>query len=147
MVSRSQKSWVILRQLFAKDTLPWCVFGDFNDMLYASDKKGVHPHPESLLEGFRLTIEDCNLMEMDLLGGEFTWEKSKGKPNWVRERLDRAFANADWWRKFPLCTLRVNHTTCSDHDPLQLALVDTTVSRKQFCFRFENLWLQEPKFK
>lgn len=28
------------------------------------------------------------------MGGDFSWEKSKGTNNWVRERLDRAFADA-----------------------------------------------------
>lgn len=123
------------------------MFGDFNDLLYVSDKKGEHSHPQALLDGFRRAIEDSNLVEMDLLGGDYTWEKSRGKSNWVREHLDRAFANNEWWRKFPLCTLRVSHVTCSDHDPIQLLLFDTTVSRKQFRFRFENSWLQEPSFK
>ncbi|XP_074355732.1 uncharacterized protein LOC141695384 [Apium graveolens] len=50
---------------------------------------GIHPHSQSLLEGFRLAIEDCELVEMDLMGGEFTWGKSKGKSNWVREKLDK----------------------------------------------------------
>lgn len=84
---------------------------------------------------------------MDLTGGNFTWEKSKGKPNWVKERLDRAFATEEWWKKFPLCTLKVSHATCSDHEPIQISLYDTSVSRKQFRFRFENAWLKEPSFK
>lgn len=144
---KRHESWDLLRQLAVKYTMPWCVFGDFNDLLYATDKKGVHPHPQACLEGFRLAVEDCNLVELDLVGGEFTWEKSKGKSTWVRERLDRAFAVNEWWHKFPLCTLKVIHTTCSDHDPIQLSLFDTTVSRKQFRFRFENSWLKEPAFK
>lgn len=72
---------------------PWCIFGDFNDMLNTYDKQGKHPHPPSLLEGFRSAIEDCNLKELKLTNGAFTWEKSKGSQAWVRECLDRAFAN------------------------------------------------------
>ncbi|XP_074336036.1 uncharacterized protein LOC141673201 [Apium graveolens] len=111
------------------------------------DTLGGNPHPQSLLDGFRLAVEDCHLVELDFTGGEFTWEKSKGKPNWFKERLDRAFANQDWWRKFPLCTLNVNHVLCSDHDHIQLLLCDMNVSKKQFIFHFENSWLQEPSFK
>lgn len=95
--TRRQESWDLLRQIAAKDTLPWCVFRDFNDLLYVSDKEGMHPHSQSLMDGFRMTIEDCNLVEVDLTGGKYTWEKSKGKPNWVKERLDRAFATEVWW--------------------------------------------------
>lgn len=43
--SRRQDSWDMLRQLAVIDSLPWCVFGDFNDLLYTTDKKGAHPHP------------------------------------------------------------------------------------------------------
>ncbi|XP_074346289.1 uncharacterized protein LOC141685065 [Apium graveolens] len=116
-------------------------------MLIASDKSGPQPHPHSLLEGFKITIEECGLMELDLTGGDFTLEKSKGTINWVRECLDRAFANAHWWRKFPLCKLSVSHTIKSDHDPILLEPVNVEFSRKQFRFKFENTWLHEPNFK
>ncbi|KAL8093230.1 hypothetical protein AgCh_035211 [Apium graveolens] len=122
-------------------------FGDFNDLLYATDKEGVHPHSQSLMDGFRSAIEDCNLVEVDLMGGKYTWEKSKGKPNWVKERLDRAFATEGWWQKFPLGTLELRHAIVSDHEPIELKLMDTLMSRKHFRFRFENSWLKEPSFK
>ncbi|XP_017245408.1 uncharacterized protein LOC108217070 [Daucus carota subsp. sativus] len=110
-------------------------------MLYVSDKKGTHSHPTSLLNGFRKTIEDCALVELDLTSGKYTWEKSRGTNNWVRERLDRAFATNEWWHMFPLCNLRVHHTICSDHGPIQLDLCSLKHSKRQFRFRFENTWL------
>lgn len=81
------------------------------------------------------------------MGGEFTWEKSKGSDNWVRERLDRAFADMLWWRKFFLCKLTLSHVIKYDHDPIVLEPVNVNVSRKQFRFRFENMWLNERSFK
>lgn len=106
---RRQESWNFIRYLASISTLPWCIFGDFNDLMHNEEKKGRHKHPQNLLDGFRHTIEDCSLIEVDLKGGDFTWEKSKGTTNWVQERLDRSFANSDWWSKFPLCTLTVFH--------------------------------------
>ncbi|XP_074342377.1 uncharacterized protein LOC141679915 [Apium graveolens] len=103
--ARRQESCDFLRNLAGQDQIPWCIFGDFNNMLYVTDKKGIHPHPQALFDGFRSTIEDCSLSELALTGGEFTWEKSKGTPNYVRERLDRAFATDTWWHKFPMCNL------------------------------------------
>ncbi|XP_074355844.1 uncharacterized protein LOC141695503 [Apium graveolens] len=140
-------AWCFLRWLVRSDNIPWCIVGDFNDMLCASDKMGPHPHPQLLLDGFKAIIDECGLLEVDLKGGDYSWEKSKGKLNWVRERLDRAFADANWWRKFPLCKLSVIHTIKSDHDPILLELVNTEFSRKQFRFKFENTWLHEPSFK
>ncbi|KAL8094028.1 hypothetical protein AgCh_035786 [Apium graveolens] len=76
---RKQDSWDLLRQLATKDSIPWCAFGDFNDLLCAADKKGEHPHPQHLFDGFRTAIDDCNMVELDLMGGEYTWEKMSRK--------------------------------------------------------------------
>lgn len=86
--------------------------------MFGTDKRGLHPHPQNLLDGFRNAVEDSALLELDLFGENFTWEKSRGKPYRVRERLDRAFDNATWWSKFPLRKLFVTHTVYSDHDPI-----------------------------
>ncbi|XP_074372587.1 uncharacterized protein LOC141713189 [Apium graveolens] len=119
---------------------------DFIRHLASVDKKGNHDHPNYLREGFRKAVEDSFLTEVDLKGGSFTWEKSKGTTRWVRERLDRYFANENWWNKFPLCTLTIFHTILSDHDPIKLQLMNTSIHKKQFRFRFENMWLKEPNF-
>ncbi|XP_074327496.1 uncharacterized protein LOC141665410 [Apium graveolens] len=116
--ARRKESWNLIRALSRLSPLPWCIIGDFNDLLYNSDKQGVHPHPNALMEGFRKAVDDSELCELDLLGGLFTWEKSRGKDDWVRERLDRAFANMSWWARFPLCKLKVIVTPVSDHDPI-----------------------------
>lgn len=52
--------------------------------------------------------------------------------DWVRVKLDRAFATNSWWHLFPLCTLSVSHAIISDHDPIKLELVNTSVSKKYF---------------
>lgn len=85
-------------------------------------------------------------MEIDLTGGKYTWEKSKGTQDWVRERLDRAFATEAWWNQFPLCKLTVSHTITSDHDPIKLELMNVNFSNKHFRFKFENTWLKEQNF-
>jgi exonuclease III len=37
--SRRRDSWNFLRQLSRSSTLPWCVIGDFNDILSSDEKK------------------------------------------------------------------------------------------------------------
>lgn len=115
--ARRQNSWDLIRLLASRSDLPWCIMGDFNDLLYDSDKWGSNPHPRNLMEGFRLAIDDSSLAEVDLQGDKFTWEKSRGKSEWVKERLDMCFASQDWWNLFPLCKLSVHHASASDHDP------------------------------
>lgn len=55
---RRRESWDFLRSLASNSQLPWCIFRDFNDLLYTTDKKGRHPHPHYLLNGFKNAIED-----------------------------------------------------------------------------------------
>lgn len=38
----------------------------------------------------------------------------------------------------------MTHTICSDHDPIVLDLLNNSFSRKNFRFRFKNVWLKEP---
>lgn len=40
---RCQSSCDLIRSIASNSQLPWCVFGDFNDILYSSDKKGKNP--------------------------------------------------------------------------------------------------------
>lgn len=94
-----------------------------------------------------MAIEECGLSEIDLVGGKFTWERSKGSQRWVHEHLEKAFVNERWWQKFPLCKLTVTHTITSDHEPIVLELLNVNHSRKSFHFKFENTWLNEPNFK
>lgn len=86
-------SWTLIRSIHSLSSSPWCIISDFNDMLVTSNKQGRIPHPQRLLDGFKEVISDCNLAEIDLTGGNFTWEKGRDTSNWIRERLDRAFGN------------------------------------------------------
>ncbi|KAL8097406.1 hypothetical protein AgCh_030510 [Apium graveolens] len=99
------------------------------------------------MEGFRKAVDDSMLTEIELNGGKYTWEKWRGKPEWVKERLDRCFATQAWWNRFPLCKLSVLHTSVSDHDPIFLDLYNVSFSKKIFRFRFENTWLRESGFR
>lgn len=92
-----------------------------------------------------MTTEDCALFELELTGGKYTWEKSRGTLNWVRERLDRAFATDNWWRLFPLCNLSVHYTICSDH-PIQLDLCNMSHSKIKLDFVLKILGYRRSRF-
>lgn len=44
--------------------LPWCIVGDFNDLLCSSDKEDKSDHPQFLMNVFKATIEETNLIEL-----------------------------------------------------------------------------------
>ncbi|XP_060959342.1 uncharacterized protein LOC115704505 [Cannabis sativa] len=104
-------SWEQLRTLAHGNTLPWCVIGDMNNVLSQEDKKGGHPYPNWLVDGFRDTIQECGLIDLDIVGHRFTWEKSRGTDNWIEVRLDRALVAERWLQLFPRAKL-INLEEC-----------------------------------
>lgn len=136
--TRRKEAWDMIRSLARLSSLPWCIMGDINDLLYNADKKGNHLHPRALMEGFRSALEDSMLSEIDLSGSLFTWEKGRGTNDCVQERLDRAFATREWWLKFPLCKLKAVLTPVSDHDAIHLEFMEVAVPKRIFRFKFEN---------
>ncbi|GAU31579.1 hypothetical protein TSUD_54020 [Trifolium subterraneum] len=85
--SRRRAAWDILRDLGNMSSIPWCIIGDFNDLLSQADKKGIHPHPNGLCMGFRQAVSDCDLTDIPIEGHPFTWIKSRGTPHVIEERL------------------------------------------------------------
>lgn len=58
--------------------LPWCIVGDFNDIISVEEKRGGQAHPRRLMEGFSEAISDCGLQDLGFTGDIFTWERSRG---------------------------------------------------------------------
>lgn len=59
------------------------MIGDFNDMMFMHEKEGNRVQPRGLLEGFKETIQDCELMDLDFVGSKFTWDRGRGTASWV----------------------------------------------------------------
>lgn len=75
----------------ARDSnLPWYVIGDLNNIKSHEDKHGGSQYPEWLIDGFNEVLTATRLLDMDLVGYQFTWEKGRGTEEWMEVRLDRA---------------------------------------------------------
>ncbi|PNX97372.1 ribonuclease H, partial [Trifolium pratense] len=117
--------------------------GDFNDLLSQEDKRGTLPHPNWLCNGFRNAVSDCDLTDIHLDGYPYTWIKSRGTPDVIEERLDRAMADSRWLTIYPdvkLLNLLASH---SDHSPILLQNTLMIRNGRTYTFRFENIWLKE----
>ncbi|XP_058724489.1 uncharacterized protein LOC131595962 [Vicia villosa] len=145
--SRRKLAWDMIRDLRQMSSTPWCIIGDFNDLLSQDDKRGIHPHPNWLCLGFRKAISDCDLVDIPLEGYQFTWVKSRGSEQMVEERLDRAFASPDWLNLFPTVSLTTLIASHSDHSSILLSCEMNQHVCNKFRFRFENSWLRDIDIK
>jgi hypothetical protein len=107
--------------------LPWCIVGDFNDLLAHGDKRGAHPHPNWLCNGFRNAVCDCDLSDIYLEDYPFTWIKYRGSYDVVEERLDRAMTNSLWLARYPNVKLTNLLASHSDHSPILLQICQCLV--------------------
>ncbi|XP_019190328.1 PREDICTED: uncharacterized protein LOC109184745 [Ipomoea nil] len=117
--------------------------GDFNDIACQSEKLGEHPHPGALIEGFNDTLGDCQLVDLGMTGGRFTWEKGRGTDAWVEERLDRVVASLEWLEIYEEVEVRNVWTYNSDHYAIFLDLDTQPVRATRRAFKFESAWLLE----
>ncbi|CAN0920895.1 hypothetical protein LINGRAHAP2_LOCUS32319 [Linum grandiflorum] len=117
---RRRESWELLKRLNQVTCGPWCVVGDFNDILHQHEQNGRHARQQNLIDRFREAVAECNLVDVELEGCPFTWSRAKGKPHGVESRLDRAMVNVNWVEQFPQGTLRNLVAPVSDHSPILL---------------------------
>lgn len=100
--------------------------------------KGGRSYPTWLLKGFHEVIEDCELIDMELHGYPYTYDRGYGTTKWIEIRLDRALVKNSWGEIFTEAKLTNIEISTSDQCPIISKL------RK---FRFENAWLREPMYR
>lgn len=81
------------------------------------------------------------------LGNQYTWERSRGTPEMVEEKLDRILTTDSWLTLFE--GAKASSLTCpySNHLPLILTPVVVTNTSRRRRFYFDNMWIREDKCK
>uniref|UniRef100_A0A803P924 Reverse transcriptase domain-containing protein n=1 Tax=Cannabis sativa TaxID=3483 RepID=A0A803P924_CANSA len=138
------RTWDLFRSLKHDSSLPWCLMGDMNNLASQFEKKGGRKYPDRLIDGFLGALDDCNLVDLPLLGYPYTWEKGRDIREWIEERLDRALVTHDWMSLFTQLVLLNLEISTSDHCPIFLVFKGNIPSSSHHSFRFENAWLREP---
>lgn len=72
---------------------PWCVGGDFNEILYSSDRKGstrLNAHSDCVHNW----VSDFSLTNLPLINQLHTW--SNLRINASCSKIDRIFVSKDW---------------------------------------------------
>ena len=128
-----------------RSSFPWCFMGDFNEILSIGDKKGGVEHPPWLLRGFRSTLSNCFLCDLQLEGYPYAWAQGRGTNEAIEERVDRAIVSMTWLNTFPNAKLQNLVSVTSDHTPIEIDTCGSKLAtRRHHRFRFENKWLREP---
>ncbi|KAL8552497.1 hypothetical protein ACS0TY_001254 [Phlomoides rotata] len=139
------KTWRFLNRLGEGYSGPWLCAGDFNEILYGSEKVGGLPRSASRMLAFQNCIEDCGLVDLGFVGHAYTWSNKQVNSRNIQERLDRGLASDLWISRFP--SYRVTHLTrlLSDHCPVWIEWEhpQCTNEHRTKPFRFESLWLGE----
>ena len=120
---------------------PWCVAGDFNEILHGHERSSGVCLSNTMAE-FRDFINFSALLDPPLRGGDFTWSRSGNEA--VCSRLDRFLVSAEWEEHFPDLIQKRLPRLLSDHFPI--CLETAHLERGKAPFRFENMWLRSEGF-
>ena len=93
------------------------------------------------MERFSEFIENLNLIDLPLEGGNYTWSSGTDQP---LMSLDRALITHDWEEHYSDVIKRILSRPILDHSPILLEA--GRMSRGKSPFRFENLWLKTDGF-
>jgi hypothetical protein len=98
-------------------------------------------HSPAMLE-FSKFIFEQGLMDIPLVGENFTWSNNRDSLSW--SRIDRFLLSPDWEAQFLDVSQRRLPRILLDHFPL---LLDCgVVVRSSRYFKFENMWLKSEGF-
>jgi hypothetical protein len=122
-------------------SLPWCIGGDFNVVRYPTERlKGGSL--ASAMWAFTDFINELDLIDLPLIGGNYTWSSNPTRP--AMSRLDRFLVSPEWDGLFASFVQSTLPCRLSDHFPI---LLDCgRIQGGKTSFKFENMWLQSEQF-
>ena len=121
---------------------PWCVGGDFNEILFP-DERSKGGRTSTSMRRFFDILNDLGLRDLLLQGGPYIWRG--GLNGRSKSLLDRFVVSADWESHYCKVIQSCLPRPVSDHYPI---LLDSDGIRMgPSPFRFELMWLEYEGFK
>ena len=98
------------------------------------------------MKNFTNTLNWCGLCDLGFVGPQFTWLYQTMDGGQIKERLDRTVASLAWGARFKEARVYHLSNSTSDHSPLSLHFfLKQKKWFQQKIFRFESMWLKDPK--
>ena len=79
-------SWQLLDFLKNQNTMPWIVFGDFNEIMWSNEKSGWLDRNANQMADFRDCLNRCELVDLGFIGQKFTWCNGRGGEQRTKDR-------------------------------------------------------------
>uniref|UniRef100_A0A2N9EFY2 Endonuclease/exonuclease/phosphatase domain-containing protein n=1 Tax=Fagus sylvatica TaxID=28930 RepID=A0A2N9EFY2_FAGSY len=138
-----QQIWDQLQGIGTIISHRWLCIGDFNQVIVEEDK--LIFKPSSIPGNLPLiqTLSNLSLLLVEAKGLSYTWMNKRKGNDFVMEKLDRAFANIDWFESYPNCLVTNLPIIGSNHGPIILD-TDPSTPFKRRPFRFEWMWTTHP---
>ncbi|XP_022883784.1 uncharacterized protein LOC111400614 [Olea europaea var. sylvestris] len=129
--------WDELAGMMAWWNLPTCIRGDFNVVRFPIERSSGG-RLTGAMEEFSDFIRENMLVDLPMIGGDFTWSSNQDQP--VLSRIDRFLICGEWETKYSDVIQRRLGRVYSDHFPIMLTGNRTGGGRRPF--RFEKMWLK-----
>ncbi|XP_026416759.1 uncharacterized protein LOC113312218 [Papaver somniferum] len=137
--------WDAIISFASFNTKPWVLMGDFNSLLFPSEKVGgalVFPYH---YQDFSNCVQQAKIMDLQYSGCFYTWTNYQQDGTIIRSKLDRAMVNMDWILQFQISKVEFLLPGISDQSPCIITVADR---RKHGPppFRLYNFLTEEKEF-
>ncbi|KAL5537788.1 hypothetical protein UlMin_045384 [Ulmus minor] len=119
----------------------WLFLGNFNRICDREDRstnRGLDGGSRIMCEA----LDNVGMISIISSGFYYTWFNRRCGRQQVNSRIDRGFANEEWWSLFPNANLQILPQTTSDHHPQLLSCFGHNMFSKR-PFRFEATWVED----
>ena len=132
--------WTNLMNLQGRVTCHWALLGDFNEVLLSSKVEGGQFNAARAVV-FSAMLEQCNLVDLGSVGGQFTWFRCCEGRSSISKWLDRGVGDSAWWVAFPKAVVEHLCRIHSDHNPffLRCGRVVPRISNRPFRYKLLGL--------
>ncbi|KAF8377878.1 hypothetical protein HHK36_031266 [Tetracentron sinense] len=137
--------WQDLRVFSQVHNLPWVVLGDFNSILFPSEKRGGQPIHLPHLHSLESCCLDSGLSDLRWRGPLFTWTNGMIGQGRIDCKLDRCMTNFELIQNFPGAEASVGYSGTFDHRQVIIFLRGEARGKPKH-FKFYNHWTSDPDF-
>ncbi|XP_015945942.1 uncharacterized protein LOC107471016 [Arachis duranensis] len=127
--------WYMLEKIANLTIGPWCIGSNFNAIKSAQDSGGSS-NLSSDTNKFIDCMCNCGMMEVEISGSPFTWQRGH-----IKRRLDRVLSSFKWAQLFQAAGVKHLSKLKSDHLPILIDFQHTIQDNSNKPFRLLAPWL------